>query len=299
MISVDRLNLLADALGRHLGCSIDATELISRAPTVRSARFLRALDGWIVANLARPADTDSIPAWIGDTDDVAETVSTLLRHDLVAQGRLLGLAVASVGEAVYVPPPVRMTRRSGDCQSGGERGLAIDLSAMWAGPLCGKLLADAGWDVVKVETPDRPDGMRFGDPELFQFLNRDKRSATMVLGDPELARLVDRADVVIEGSRPRALAHVGLGPERCAAGIWLSITAYGREHPDRIGFGDDAAAAAGLVEWVDGEPSFVGDAIADPTTGMLAALAVVSAHRCGGRWLLDAALARSAGWLMC
>ena len=299
MISADRLNLLADALSRHLGRTFDALELTSRAPTVRSATFLRAVDGWIVANLARPGDIDSIPAWVGDTDDLAETVSTLLRDDVVEQGRLLGLAVASLGEAPYVPPPVRMTRRSGQYQPGRERGLVIDLSAMWAGPLCGKLLADGGWDVVKVETPDRPDGMRLGDPDLFQYLNRGKRSVTMALDDPELGRLVDSADVVIEGSRPRALAHVGLGPERCAAGIWLSVTAYGRDHPERIGFGDDAAAAAGLVEWVDGEPSFVGDAIADPTTGMLAALAVVSAHRCGGAWLLDAALARSAGWLMC
>ena len=251
MIFADRFNLLADALGRHLGRSFDALELTSRAPTVRSAIFLRALDGWIVANLARAADLDSIPAWIGDTDDLAERVSTLSSDDVVERARLLGLAVARVGEATYVPPPVRMSRRSGEREGGGEHGVVIDLSAMWAGPLCGKLLADGGWDVVKVETPDRPDGMRVGDPDLFQFLNGDKRSVILALDDPELGRLVDTADVVIEGSRPRALAHVGLGPDRCAAGIWLSITAYGRDHPDRIGFGDDAAAAAGLVEWVE------------------------------------------------
>ena len=65
----------------------------------------------------------------------------------------------------------------------------------------------------------------------------------------------------------------------------------------RVAFGDDAAAAAGLVGWYNDRPNFVGDAIADPATGLLATIAALSAAKCGGSWLLDAALTRSAAWL--
>jgi hypothetical protein len=55
--------------------------------------------------------------------------------------------------------------------------------------------------------------------------------------------------------------------------IWTSITAYGRTGPwdNRVGFGDDVAAAAGLVAELDGVPVPVGDAIADPLAGARAA----------------------------
>ena len=61
-----------------------------------------------------------------------------------------------------------------------------------------------------------------------------------------------------------------------------------------VGFGDDAAVAAGLVAWDEAGPCFCADAAADPATGLLAALAVVDHLAAGGRWLLDVALARVA-----
>ena len=295
-----RLQLLADAVGRHVGHPLNVQELITRAPVDRSARLYELADGWLAVNLARPSDLASIPAWLGcEAADLEAVLRTRKVAPTLETARLLALPVGAVGEAAYVPPPVRFTRRPGEAPPMDTLPLVVDLSAMWAGPLCGALLADSGFRVIKIETPDRPDGLKVGDPLLFTRLNDGKEHRTLSLRDPELVRLLDIADVVIEGSRPRALEQVGLGPDRNGAGVWLSITAYGREHPDRVGFGDDAAAAAGLVTWVDGRPGFVGDAIADPTTGLLGALAVHSAHRCGGRWLLDAALSRSAGWLMC
>jgi len=105
-----------------------------------------------------------------------------------------------------------------------------------------------------------------------------------------MAALVGAADIVIESSRPRALARFGLDAEAAAAAgtTWVSITAYGRAS-DRVGFGDDVAAGAGLLARdADGRPVFVGDAIADPLTGLTAAAAAACAPAGGA--LLDIAM---------
>jgi crotonobetainyl-CoA:carnitine CoA-transferase CaiB-like acyl-CoA transferase len=81
--------------------------------------------------------------------------------------------------------------------------------------------------------------------------------------------------------------HRGVGPR-----VWVSITGYGRgpDGRDRVAFGDDAAAAGGLVVWDDAGPCFVADAVADPCAGLVAAAAVLSAVADGGRWLLDVSM---------
>ena len=123
--------------------------------------------------------------------------------ELVERGQLLGLAVSRVGEVSDVSQPVRFTRRRAiDAAANYESGLVVDLSALWAGPLCGRLLAEAGYRVVKVETPDRPDGARAGVPKFFESMNSNKEQLTMRLDSPELRELLDRAEIVIEASRP-------------------------------------------------------------------------------------------------
>ena len=62
----------------------------------------------------------------------------------------------------------------------------------------------------------------------------------------------------------------------------------------RVGFGDDAAAAGGLVRLTDEGPSFIGDAIADPITGLIGTKAVLSSLLNGQPAFLDVALSRSA-----
>jgi len=64
-----------------------------------------------------------------------------------------------------------------------------------------------------------------------------------------------------------------------------------------VAFGDDAAAAGGLVGWSGDRPVFFGDAIADPLSGIAAAAATVDALGCGGRWLLDVSMASVAASL--
>jgi crotonobetainyl-CoA:carnitine CoA-transferase CaiB-like acyl-CoA transferase len=75
--------------------------------------------------------------------------------------------------------------------------------------------------------------------------------------------------------------------------VWTSITSHGRGpgQADRVGFGDVAAAAGGLVAHDDQGPCFLADAVADPLCGLVAAAAVLEALVAGGRWLLSVALA--------
>jgi crotonobetainyl-CoA:carnitine CoA-transferase CaiB-like acyl-CoA transferase len=109
----------------------------------------------------------------------------------------------------------------------------------------------------------------------------------------ELRELLAVADVVIEGSRPAALARRRLGPAHVAprAGrIWLRINGYDQDFA-RPAFGDDAAVAGGLVGASTEGPVFCGDAIADPLTGLEATSAVVESLARGGGELLHVSMA--------
>jgi crotonobetainyl-CoA:carnitine CoA-transferase CaiB-like acyl-CoA transferase len=168
-------------------------------------------------------------------------------------------------------------------------------------------LVAAGARVVKVESTTRPDGARRGSTAFFELLHAGKESATVDLtrdgGRRDLASLVAGADIVLEGSRPRALEQLGIhraellldgGPQ-----VWVSITGHGRVGAarDRVGFGDDAAVGGGLVVWDEEGPCFCADAVADPSTGLTAAAAVADALTLGGRWTIDVALASVAAHL--
>jgi crotonobetainyl-CoA:carnitine CoA-transferase CaiB-like acyl-CoA transferase len=175
----------------------------------------------------------------------------------------------------------------------------LELASLWAGPLCSHLLQCLGARVIKVESLSRPDGARSGPPAFYDLLNGGKRSVALDFaadGIDRLKELLDWADIVIEGSRPRALRQLGVFAEDWVArrpGLtWVSITGYGRDEPEGnwTAFGDDAGVAAGLsalMHTVTGQPLICGDAIADPLTGMHGALAALASHRSGGGRLLS------------
>jgi crotonobetainyl-CoA:carnitine CoA-transferase CaiB-like acyl-CoA transferase len=185
--------------------------------------------------------------------------------------------------------------------------LVIDLSSLWAGPLCASLLGAAGARVVKVESRTRPDGARRGTPAFFDLLNAGKQSVALDLdgraGVGALRALIDAADVVVESARPRVTAQWGIDVPSLLAGrdrplVWVSLTGYGRNGPwaNRVAYGDDAAAAAGLVARdADGEPRFCGDAMADPIAGVHAAAAALAGLVGGGNHLIDVSLREAAG----
>ena len=272
-----------------------------------ACRILRAADGWLALNLARAADFELLPAWLetGGSGDAWGTVAAALPQRAVAtwveRGRLIGLPVAPVQPPPdAVPAWVRVSRVGPRLLPPTPRApRVVDFSGLWAGPLATHFLGVAGADVVKVESRVRPDGARRGPTGFFDLLNAGKRCVSIdPLRDQRvLLRLLDWADLVVEASRPRALAHWGIDAEawlRQRPGRnWLTISGYGRREPfaQWVAFGDDATAAAGLP-WAmsPDSPIFCGDALADPLAGLLGAVAALGAHRSGGGLLLDLSL---------
>ena len=279
-----------------------------------TTRLLPSADGWVALSLTRPDDIDAVPALVEAVsvadpwDAVTACAATRPGASFVERARLLGLPVAALPPpGVTRPDPV--VRRRVDGPPAPPRRLCgmrvVDLSSLWAGPLCGSLLAAAGADVVKVESTRRPDGARHGPQRFFDLMNAGKRSVALDLTTSEgtgiLARLLGAADVVIEASRPRALRQLGLDAERLTSTgpqVWVSITGHGRAEPDAgwVGFGDDAAVAGGLVACDGAGPIFCADAVADPLAGLVAARAALRALATGGRWAVDVALSRVAAW---
>jgi CoA-transferase family III len=287
-----------------------------------ACRLLPTADGWAAVSCARPDDAALLGALAGEdpAGDPWPAVTRWLRGhtgaDLAQRAAMLGIAAAPVGCGAAAPAAVRPGAPGQPPPPGAPgqppppgapgqppralAGLVVaDFSALWAGPLCADLLGLAGARVVKVETPWRPDGARRGNAGFYRLLHAGHRCVAL---DPRtsggreaMAALVRAADIVIESSRPRALARFGLDAEAAAAAgtTWISITAHGRAS-DRVGFGDDVAAGSGLVARdADGSPLFCGDAIADPLTGLTAA--VLAACAPAGGALLDISMSDVAG----
>jgi crotonobetainyl-CoA:carnitine CoA-transferase CaiB-like acyl-CoA transferase len=181
----------------------------------------------------------------------------------------------------------------------------LDLTHAWAGPFATQLLADYGAEVIKIETCDRPDMLRFSTwptdetrPEAynrggwFQYLGRNKLSLTLDLkqsqGQDLFKRLVVRSDVVIENFSARVMRQLGLeyGVLRALNPrlIMISMPGYGTVGPykDFVAFGEMIEPFAGLSEltgYPDRAPLRLAVAYPDPVAGFHAALATLLALR--------------------
>lgn len=275
-----------------------------------SCHLLRSLDGWLAVNLPRHDDLALLPAWLGATPNgntwnwVERSVARRQSGELLERARLLGLAVAEVRAPTASPPPWYRVARRGRPRSDNSRRtpLVVDLSSLWAGPLATHLMHLSAARVIKVESSRRPDGARRGPQAFYDLLNYGKQSVALDFTSASdrlvLGQLVRKADIVVESSRPRALLQLGIDAPSLIDTVpgltWLSITGYGRAQPrcGWVAFGDDAAAAAGLAVAAGSQasPAFCGDAIADPLTGVHAALAALAAWQQGGGRLLDISL---------
>src|SRR5262249_57221671 len=160
----------------------------------------------------------------------------------------------------------------------------LDLSRIMAGPWAGKILADLGADVIKVERPGAGDDTRgWGPPFLkdkagndtrdagyFLAVNRGKRSIAVDLADAEGQRIVRalaaRADIVLENFKAGTLAKYGLGYDDLAALnpglIYCSITGFGLSGPRR-----DQAAYDFMIQGMSGLMSVTGGAGGQPRGG--------------------------------
>ena len=164
--------------------------------------------------------------------------------------------------------------RSCDLSGGGAlSGLRVLDLSNYRGQLCGRLLADMGADVIKVEPPGGDEARRIGpfaddlphrDRSLFfWFYNLNKRSLTLDLRHPRgielLLQLARGADLVIESFAPGTMSSMGLGWEALHAAnpalILLSIAPFGQDGPYRDFDADDTVLAAlGGMLYVNGWP---------------------------------------------
>ena len=173
----------------------------------------------------------------------------------------------------------------------------IDLTRILAGPYCTQALADAGADVVKVESPGHGDDTRgwgppfvAGESAYFLAVNRGKRSLTLNLKHPrglELVwRLLAAADVLVENFRPGALDKLGLSWEevhrRCPRVVYASVSGYGADGPwgGRPGYDAVVQGEGGLMSitgLADGPPLKVGASLVDVLAGMTACQGILLA----------------------
>ena len=185
--------------------------------------------------------------------------------------------------------------------------LVVDLSRNLPGPLTARLLADLGARVVKVEEPKEGDPVRTAPPvregigALAAILLSGVESLALDLKQPAgkeiLGRLLERADVLIEGFRPGALARMGFPPEelrtRYPRLVVCSISGWGQEGPYAARAGHDLTyqAVAGTLAPGAAMPT----ALSADLTGAWSAVASILAallerERTGTGRRIDAAL---------
>jgi crotonobetainyl-CoA:carnitine CoA-transferase CaiB-like acyl-CoA transferase len=198
----------------------------------------------------------------------------------------------------------------------------VDLTAFWAGPSASQVFALLGADVIKVESVQRPDGMRFTGcrppsvPEWWEYgyffhaVNIGKRGVTLDLTSPAgrqiLLDLVAQADILLENFTPRVMDSFGLDRTTLhAVNPQLIITrmpGFGLDGPwrDRPGFAQNMEQASGmawLTGYPDGPPCTV-PGLCDPAAGMHGAFATLAAiverDRTGDGHLIESSMIEAA-----
>ena len=175
----------------------------------------------------------------------------------------------------------------------------VEIAGDIAGPYCTKLLVDLGAEVTKIEPPSGdplrawgpfpggiPDLNRSG---MFEYLNAGKHGLTVDLDDDTSAAcsLIARADVLVDGLRPRTLDRLGLDASTLAALrpglVVVRISDFGQSGPlcDRVATPLTVQAAAGWVKYGDPNkpPVQAGARIAEYVAGGYGALGALTALR--------------------
>jgi crotonobetainyl-CoA:carnitine CoA-transferase CaiB-like acyl-CoA transferase len=225
--------------------------------------------------------------------------------------RFHGVADRELVACAAAGPPLQ-PRANGAAAKGPRPALpfagvrVLDFTAFWAGPFSTAFFAAMGADVIKVESVQRPDGIRFSAAvrpsqdaryyemsALFAASNCNKRGITLDLGHPDGAaiarQLVARSDVVVENFTPRVLEAFGFDyPDLCAIRpdiVMMRMPAFGLTGPwrDRPGFAQTMEQLTGMafVTGYDGGPPIIAGGVVDPMVGTHAALALTAAlaHR--------------------
>ena len=173
----------------------------------------------------------------------------------------------------------------------------IEMGQLVAGPFCGQILGDLGAEVIKIEQPGKGDPIREwgralprGESLWWSVIGRNKKSVTVDLrtqrGQTVAARLISRADILVENFRPGTLERWGLGYEKLSAnnpGLVLTrVSGFGQTGPysSRPGYGSIGEAMGGL-RYIVGDPSTppsrVGISIGDTLAAVFAAIGTLGA----------------------
>jgi alpha-methylacyl-CoA racemase len=181
----------------------------------------------------------------------------------------------------------------------------LDLSRLLPGPFCSQYLAQLGAEVIKVEEPQGGDYNRALSPELFEIINRGKKSVTLDLRKPEdvalFHKLVKDADVVLESFRPGVMDKLGCGYETLKQinpkVVFAALTGYGQTGPyrDRAGHDMNYLGYAGVLDQIGaagGPPVQSNVQIADLAGGALTCAigilaAVIGAQKSGEGSFVD------------
>jgi formyl-CoA transferase len=214
-----------------------------------------------------------------------------------------------------------MSNISGQTGVAGELPLAdlrvLELGTLIAGPFAGRVLADFGAEVIKVEQPERGDPLRRwgmtwdgGDSLWHLIQSRGKQSVAADLHDPAdqafVRQLAQESDILIENFRPGRLEAWNLDPRALMTEnprlIVVRISGYGQTGPmrDQPAFGTIAEAAGGL-RFITGEPDLpparvglsLGDSIASLHAVVGALVALHERETSGRGQLVDVALTES------
>ena len=191
----------------------------------------------------------------------------------------------------------------------------VELASIGPGPMCAMLLADLGADVVRVDRLE-PSGLGVPTAPRFDIAARGRRSVALDLKSPAgreaVLRLVDGADVLIEGFRPGVAERLGLGPDDCAARnprlVYGRMTGFGQQGPLAHAAGHDLnyialSGALHAIGTAGGKPvpplNLVGDYGGGAlylAFGLMAA--VFERQRSGRGQVVDAAMVDGAASLM-
>ncbi len=203
----------------------------------------------------------------------------------------------------------------GACKKGPLEGVKVlEMGSLIAGPFAGRLMADFGADVIKVEPPGKGDPLRkwrmmHEDTSLWWYVqSRNKKSITVDLHSPEgqdrIRQIVEHIDIVIENFKPGTLEKWGLGYEDLKKInpkiIMVRVSGYGQDGPyrDKPGFGSVGEAMGGiryLTGYPDRPPTRIGISLGDSVSALYAVIGAVMAiyhrdHRGGEGQCIDVAL---------
>jgi crotonobetainyl-CoA:carnitine CoA-transferase CaiB-like acyl-CoA transferase len=334
------------ALIEHPEWTEDPTYFIALERRLRAEQLLPAIRDWTTqrttAEIVEIASLMRIPvAPIGNGRTIPEIdhfveEQWLLRHPagFVQPRRPYRFAGEPVPAVADTPAPAstpasgawtagRIRRRQGprrgqvsDLPLAGVR--VADFTAFWAGPLAAQILAGLGAEVIHIEGPKRPDGIRMNTlrkltddqwwewSPLFCGANTNKRDMAVDLsteaGHEIALKLLATCDLMIENFSPRVVEQLGLAPEALLdVNPRLTVVrmpAFGLSGPwrDRVGFAQTIEQASGLafLTGYEGESPVIPNGMCDPIAGVHAAIAALVAleqqHHTGRGQVVEAAM---------